>query len=691
MIEIKGLNKIYYTKDLEFGALRNINLKIKDGEFVAVLGESGSGKSTLLNMISGIDEYTEGEIIIDGVNTKRFNDTKWREFRNKNIGFIFQRYNLIEHLTAYDNIVLPLLFGGEKKSVYDKLAKEMLQKIGLINHINTPASKLSGGEKQRIAIARSILMNPHILLCDEPTGALDSASAEIIMKMIRQFAENRIVILVTHDEKIANDYADRIIRIHDGQIIDNIYVNKAPDEDDLDEIKVRKKHGVSNYKKVNGGFVKFIANANFKQNIGINFKIVLSFVIGLTILFVINLILRNLIIHNQLMFERNNDYQKYSVVEYQNDTIEKLKANDLISEVGMENSYLVEYSYLKYNDSKLQSQFIESANKVHNPVLKTLPQNFDNFYLKDYLLEVNDQHDDILNGVFVTNEFIYNHYLNISLIKNKEIKIKDTLKQYPLESFIDKTIMICGYNDPHSNLPCYETQIVGIIDSNYNGVNYSDQIYMSQAGFTDYLEYLKTKLSITNIDRLYQSKMYFYLKDFQNSTFDSNELEDSLLINIENDKIKTYEQVQSLEVIGNYIIFAIIITLFIIFSTVVINIISFNISARTKDIGVYTAIGVSRISIRRIFIKETIKVVEILIIILSFIYVLLSIIFSSIYGSIIAYNSNLYRELGRINNINYQIDAFVIIVIFTTILYLMSVYIPAYKVSMKKAIDTLTW
>ncbi len=673
-------------KDKEFGALKDINLQFNDGEFVAVLGESGSGKSTLLNMISGIDEYTDGEIIIDSVNTKKFNDSKWREFRNKNIGFIFQRYNLIEHLSATDNIILPLLFAGEKKSKYEKLAKNILTKIGLASHANTPASKLSGGEKQRLAIARSILMDPHILLCDEPTGALDSASAEIIMSLIKEFSKNRIVVLVTHDEKIAYDYADRIIRIHEGEIISDEYIQKVTETEQVSKVKAGHEH--ADYKKVNRDFINFVAKANFKQNIAVNFKIVLSFMIGLTILFMINLILSNVIIHNQLMFERNNDYKKYSVEGYHDSTLSQLSKNEFVSEAGIEKSYLIEDSSLIYKSKEYSSKYIAGANKVNNPVIKTMPNNFENFYLKDHLIEYNKNYKKVEHGVFVTSELIYNHYLNVSLVKDKDVKIKDLVKQYPLKSFIGEKIKICGDS---SNETCFTVEITGIIDSNYNGVNYSDTMFISQKGFDLLLDYLTNDIDIINVNRLYQTNMYFYLKDFNHGKFDVKDLEADLEVNVVNSHVETYKQVMMLENIGNYILLAIIITLFIIFSTVVINIIGFNIASRTKDIGVYTSIGVSRISIRRIFVRETIKVVQILVILLAIVYAILSVLFSLVYTRIISYNANLFSELGRIRNISYQIDLFIYIIIATSILYLISVYIPAYKVSMKKAIDTLTW
>lgn len=700
MIEIKGLKKIFYTKAQEFIALNDINLTFYDGEFIAVLGESGSGKSTLLNMLSGIDYYTEGEIIIDGVSTKKFDDSSWRKFRNKNIGFVFQRYNLVEHLTAKENVMLPLMFSGVRKQVYESKSKKILAEVGLEEHINTTSSRLSGGEKQRVAISRSILAKPHILLCDEPTGALDSASATSILTMIKDYSEQkRIVLLVTHDEKLANDYADRIIRIKDGSIISDEYNEKMeksePDEETKQMQKLSKnKKFASGYKNVNRSFIKFLANANFKQNKASNLKIITSFVIGLAILFIINLILNNAVIHNKLMFERNNDYQKYFVTNYEDNSLEQLKLNSDISEVGLENRYLVENSYLSYQDNVFESDYIESVNNVHNIELKTMTKDPNNFYLSDQLLYEDSNSNKITNGVFVTSELIYNHYLNTSFekdyYKNYKKELKTFFEDYPLDSFLNQSLYICGDNtDDNEN--CFETKIVGILDSNYNGINYAGTIFISPDGFTNYLNYLQADLKYTSIDNLYESDAYFYFKDFKNGNHDISQLEDQYNIQITNSKLNEFQQGMLLENFANYLILFIIFAIFIIFGTVVMNIVLFNISSRTKDIGVYTSIGVSRVSIRRIFVRETMKVLTILIIILIAVYTLIVVGFSSLYTRIISFNSNLIKELGRINTISYEVDIFLYVILATILLYLLSVYIPAYRISRKKAIETLTW
>lgn len=695
MIKLVNVTKRFYTKDQEFVALDDVNLTINDGEFVAILGESGSGKTTLLNMISGIDDYTDGDIIIDGVSTKHFNDATWRKFRNKNIGFVFQRYNLVEHLTTLENISLSSMYAGENKNISYNKAKKIINEINLTDHTYTPVSKLSGGEKQRVAIARSLLTQPKILLCDEPTGALDSATATTIMKLIRDYAtKDRIVILVTHDEKIAYEYADRIIRIDEGVIISDEYNDKVIKEEVVEEKKVNEKQilkqKIKDYKKVNRRFIRFISNANFKQNWVSNLKIIMSFVIGLSILFIINLVLKNIMIYNKTMFVRNNDYQKYYIKDYPNlETLTNLEKDVAVSEVGHEKHYLVETSYLKYNDKHFYSNFIESINNVHNVELVTLPKEKDNFYLKDLIIyESTNKYD---NGVYVTTELIYNHYLNLSFkkasYKNINKELMPLLETYPLKSFLDKSIFICGDSD---NENCFEAKINGIIDANYNGINYSGMIFITPKGFDNFLDYLKQDLGYVEIDNLYYSMPYLYFKKF-NVNDDLTVYEKKYDIEIKNDKIDDYKQIHALERYTNVIILFIMVSIFIIFGTVVMNIISFNIDSRTKDIGVYTSIGVSRTSIKRILIRETMKVLFILLSIIIVLYGIIIFIFRGLYDRIITYNINLVKEFGRISVISYEWKIFGLIVLATTLLYLFSVYVPAIKVSRKKAIETLTW
>ena len=218
MLELKNINKVYNTGDISQNALRDINLKFRENEFVSILGPSGSGKTTLLNIIGGLDKYTSGDLIINGVSTKKYKNRDWDTYRNHSIGFVFQSYNLIPHQTALSNVELALTLSGVSKDEARKRAKEMLKKVGLENHMYKKPNQMSGGQMQRIAIARALVNDPDILLADEPTGALDSDTSIQIMDLLASIAKDKLVIMVTHNAELANDYSTRIVRLSDGKI-----------------------------------------------------------------------------------------------------------------------------------------------------------------------------------------------------------------------------------------------------------------------------------------------------------------------------------------------------------------------------------------------------------------------------------------------------------------------------------------
>ena len=221
MLELRKITKIYATDDFKQTALDNVSITFKKNEFVSILGPSGSGKTTLLNIIGGLDEYTDGDLIINNVSTKKYKDTDWDSYRNHSIGFVFQSYNLIPHQSILQNVELALTLSGVNKQERRKRAKEALEKVGLADHMNKRPNQMSGGQMQRVAIARALVNNPDIVLADEPTGALDSKTSEQIMELLKEVAEDRLVIMVTHNAEIAKKYSTRIIELKDGQIIND--------------------------------------------------------------------------------------------------------------------------------------------------------------------------------------------------------------------------------------------------------------------------------------------------------------------------------------------------------------------------------------------------------------------------------------------------------------------------------------
>ena len=239
MLELKKVTKIYKTENLEQTALDGVSLNFRKCEFASILGPSGSGKTTLLNIIGGLDKYTSGDLIINGISTKRYKDSNWDSYRNHRIGFVFQSYNLIPHQTVLQNVVLALTLSGISKSEANERAKQALIDVGLEDHIYKKPNQLSGGQMQRVAIARALVNNPDILLADEPTGALDSETSTQIMKVLKKISENKLVIMVTHNPDIAKEYSNRIINLKDGKVTSdtNPYDSKMEEKDKSNKTK----------------------------------------------------------------------------------------------------------------------------------------------------------------------------------------------------------------------------------------------------------------------------------------------------------------------------------------------------------------------------------------------------------------------------------------------------------------------
>lgn len=219
MLTLKNIKKIYKTGDITQVALNDISINFRKNEFVAILGPSGSGKTTCLNVIGGLDKYDSGDLIINGKSTKEFNDTDWDAYRNNSIGFVFQGYNLIKHLDIVSNVEIGMTLSGVSSQEKRKRALEVLEKVGLKDHVNKNPHELSGGQMQRVAIARALVNNPDIILADEPTGALDTKTSIQIMDLIKEISKEKLVIMVTHNSTLANKYADRIVEFEDGKII----------------------------------------------------------------------------------------------------------------------------------------------------------------------------------------------------------------------------------------------------------------------------------------------------------------------------------------------------------------------------------------------------------------------------------------------------------------------------------------
>lgn len=233
MLKLKDIVKVYEAGDMQVTALKDVNMEFRKNEFVAILGQSGCGKTTLLNIIGGLDKYTSGDLIIDDVSTKKYKDADWDTYRNHKIGFVFQSYNLIAHQTVLSNVELALTLSGVGKAERKRRAMEALEKVGLKDQAKKKPNQLSGGQMQRVAIARALVNNPEILLADEPTGALDSETSIQIMEILKDIAKDKLVIMVTHNPELADEYSNRIIKLLDGEVISDTNPYTAEERIDI--------------------------------------------------------------------------------------------------------------------------------------------------------------------------------------------------------------------------------------------------------------------------------------------------------------------------------------------------------------------------------------------------------------------------------------------------------------------------
>ncbi|MFK5883662.1 MAG: ATP-binding cassette domain-containing protein [Candidatus Izemoplasma sp.] len=236
MLEIKNITKIYEIGDIKVRALDGVSLKFNKGEFVAVLGPSGCGKTTLLNVVGGLDRYNSGDLIINNKSTRDFKDSDWDAYRNNSVGFVFQSYNLINHISILENVEMGMTLSGVSPKIRREKAIEVLTKVGVADQMYKRSSQLSGGQKQRVAIARALVNDPDVILADEPTGALDSKTSVEVMELIAEIAKEKLVIMVTHNTNIAKKYATRIVRLKDGLVVESNDEDIIMDKDDEYEL-----------------------------------------------------------------------------------------------------------------------------------------------------------------------------------------------------------------------------------------------------------------------------------------------------------------------------------------------------------------------------------------------------------------------------------------------------------------------
>ena len=391
MLELKNIKKSYKTGSFLQHALKNVNLKFRTEEFVAILGPSGSGKTTLLNVIGGLDKYDSGDLIINGKSTKKFKESNWDSYRNNCIGFIFQSYNLISHISVLENVEMSTILSGYSKKRRKKMAIEALEKVGLKDHIHKKPNQLSGGQMQRVAIARALVNNPDIILADEPTGALDTKTSKQIMDLIKEIAKDKLVIMVTHNPDLAKEYATRIIEFKDGEIQNDSSPIKE-EENQSDKFKI-KKTAMSYASAISLSF------NNLKTKKGRTFITSFASSIG--------------IIGIALILSLSNGF-KLKIDEFEKDTLSQMPI--MITEQGMDLNSMKEMA----NDKDDLKEYTDKK-KIYP--LKTIESNIHiNKITKEYIDLIENIDDKLIGGLSYSRATS----LNIFTKTNDEVKMLDS-------------------------------------------------------------------------------------------------------------------------------------------------------------------------------------------------------------------------------------------------------------------------
>lgn len=432
MLELKKITKSYKTGDFTQKALDNINLKFRKNEFVSILGTSGSGKTTFLNIVGGLDKYDSGDLIINGTSTKKYKPKDWDAYRNNCVGFIFQSYNLISHISILHNVEMSLTLSGVPKKERKERALSALKQVGLERHANKKPNQLSGGQMQRVAIARALVNNPEIILADEPTGALDSKTSEDIMQLIKQVAKDKLVIMVTHNEEIAKKYSTRIVNLKDGIILSDSNPCTKEEKEETYQMKKTSMNFLTALKlSLNNIFTKkgrTLLTA-FASSIGI---------IGISLI---------------LALSNGFDIQ---IDKFESETLSSFPI--LISKQGAEidieelQKEAEELKNKKIDDTKIYAYSIEQESVMHT-----------NNFTKEYLNYINNIDENLIYGIS------YTRYTKINALAKQDNNIVtiDTTSFVSIpkqvktkESYLEK-----GYDILKGSLPNNKNEILIEVDS----------------------------------------------------------------------------------------------------------------------------------------------------------------------------------------------------------------------------------
>ena len=573
MLKLENITKIYEGKNFKQIALNDVTLAFRNNEFVSILGPSGSGKTTLLNIIGGLDKYTYGNLIIDGVSTRKYKERDWNNYRSKKVGFIFQSYNLINHQTVLSNVLLSLNIAGKPKKESIKLAKKVLKDVGLDNYIKKKPKELSGGQMQRVAIARALVTNPDIILCDEPTGALDSQTSIQIMELLKEISKEKLVIMVTHNVTLANKYSDRVIALNDGVIT---YDTSPYEVENYSLKKIKNKRKTMNkFTSLSLSFNNLLTKksrtllTSFAGSIGIiGIALVLSLSKGTQKY--INKIEKNTFskypisimesyIDYQNMFDKEKESCKNGSICFINDLTNNVVNDNKINSIS-KFSNILKQNYDNINNYTLDINYnynIDLNIYKDNKMIENSSLYFKEFFnnnsplLKEYTLIYGKLPEKYNEIVIVTDE---NGKLPLSLMKslflNEDIDLSKTIN-ISYEKIIDskfKLVSETSYyiyeNDTWQYIKNNQDKINDILDKSINlkitGIlKLNKDAIISESGFIGYskklINYLNDEVNSSNIKKsILENKD---INPLTNNLYDENMTYEMLLDSISiNDK-----------------------------------------------------------------------------------------------------------------------------------------------------------
>lgn len=564
-LELKNIKKSYFLGKEEFEVLKGINLSFEEGEFVSILGESGGGKSTLMNIIGGLDSNYSGEVILKGQSLKNDTNKQMDAYRRKTIGFIFQNFNLISHLTIKQNVLVALEMTNLSKKEQDNRATELLEKVGLKEHMNKYPNQLSGGQKQRVAIARALAANPEILIADEPTGALDSKNTEEILQLLNEIAaEGKLIITVTHSQHVA-DYGTRIVRLADGNIIEDIRLKPAYQPSTTPEMDTH---------TLRFGATLKMALENMKYNLKRNLLIIFGAAIG------IFSVIMMLGLGNGVKGYINHEI--YSQINPNAVQVAKAAKNKNSQEIQYINqSDIDRLSSVKNVDSVQKGTFAQGGVQVHyNKKSQTLPimQTYNSTIKQKSIKKGAAPKDgEILISTTLAKKFNAKHP---NSMLNKKIKLfVTTMDKNKKPVTVSKTLKVSGVAELGSltAMPTYDTM---------------EQMYQTKnLDLKPSLVTVNIKGNVQNVQPA-QDKIKSYKNDSNKSLYQITGV--GSIVSTLNTYITL--AVDVLAVIAGISL--------LVSAIMIIVVLYISVSERTKEIGILRALGASKGSIRNLFFSE---------------------------------------------------------------------------------------